>query len=174
MPESHIPSQESKASRFIRESGQVYDPEHKLWAPARWVVQMVQYLIALIILSMPKQTPSRLFYLLIMLSSSNDFPHLFHTKKEKKKENISLIINHSFLQPSRKVSRLLSPGRVLRIVLGDKQQHNMLEASSFDYSLSTYLSCLLLFLPSFGLREGHSRIMLERQMQAYFEEDKLQ
>lgn len=35
----------------MRGAGQVNDPEGKLWAPARWVVQMVQYLIALVMLT---------------------------------------------------------------------------------------------------------------------------
>jgi hypothetical protein len=36
----------------MRSAGQVNDPEDKLWAPARWVVQMIQYLIALIMLTL--------------------------------------------------------------------------------------------------------------------------
>ena len=40
------------STRFMRNAGTVNDPEHKLWAPARWVVQMIQYLVALIILTL--------------------------------------------------------------------------------------------------------------------------
>lgn len=40
--------------RFMRGAGEVYDPEHKLWAPMRWVVQMVQYLVAIIMLTIAK------------------------------------------------------------------------------------------------------------------------
>jgi len=36
----------------MRGAGQVNDPEGKLWAPARWVVAMIQYLIALIMVTM--------------------------------------------------------------------------------------------------------------------------
>lgn len=47
------PSQQdsSTSTRFMRGAGQVNDPEHKLWGPARWVVQMVQYLVALVVLT---------------------------------------------------------------------------------------------------------------------------
>lgn len=45
--------EETTTERFIRGAGEVReDPEHKMWAPARWVVQMVQYLIAIIVLTM--------------------------------------------------------------------------------------------------------------------------
>jgi len=43
---------QSSSARFMRNAGTVNDPEHKLWAPARWVVQMIQYLIALIMLTL--------------------------------------------------------------------------------------------------------------------------
>lgn len=36
----------------MRGATQVNDPEHKLWAPARWVVQLIQYLIAVIMLTL--------------------------------------------------------------------------------------------------------------------------
>lgn len=42
----------SPTTRFMRGAGQVNDPEGKLWAPARWVVQMIQYLIALIMVTL--------------------------------------------------------------------------------------------------------------------------
>jgi len=35
--------------RLIRSSGQV--PNKNLWGPAKWVVQMIQYLIAIIIIT---------------------------------------------------------------------------------------------------------------------------
>lgn len=42
-------AQPSKTERFLRGAGQVReDPNQRLWAPARWVVQLVQYLIAII------------------------------------------------------------------------------------------------------------------------------
>ena len=44
-------SKQSKTDRFIRGAGDVHDPNKQLWAPARWVVQMVQYLIAIILIS---------------------------------------------------------------------------------------------------------------------------
>jgi hypothetical protein len=40
------------SSRFMRGAGQVNDPEGKLWAPARWVVQLIQYMIALVMLTL--------------------------------------------------------------------------------------------------------------------------
>lgn len=45
---------ETTGERFMRGAGEVNDPDHKLWAPARWVVQMVQYLVAIIILTIGK------------------------------------------------------------------------------------------------------------------------
>lgn len=42
----------STSTRFMRGAGTVNDPEGKLWGPARWVVQMVQYLVALIMLTL--------------------------------------------------------------------------------------------------------------------------
>lgn len=46
--------QETTGERFMRGAGEVHDPDHKLWAPARWVVQMVQYLVAIIMLTIGK------------------------------------------------------------------------------------------------------------------------
>lgn len=43
--------QESKSGAFVRGAGTVHDPDNKLWGPARWVAQMVQYLVAIIIVS---------------------------------------------------------------------------------------------------------------------------
>lgn len=43
---------QTTSTRFMRNAGTVNDPENKLWAPARWVVQMIQYLVALIILTL--------------------------------------------------------------------------------------------------------------------------
>ncbi|KXS95807.1 hypothetical protein AC578_6273 [Pseudocercospora eumusae] len=48
---SSSPSKESRAQAFVRGAGEVQDPEHKLWAPARWLVQMIQYLIAIIMIT---------------------------------------------------------------------------------------------------------------------------
>jgi len=42
----------TRSTRFMRGAGHVNDPEGKLWAPARWVVQLIQYLIALIMLTL--------------------------------------------------------------------------------------------------------------------------
>ncbi|KAK5164903.1 uncharacterized protein LTR77_009567 [Saxophila tyrrhenica] len=42
----------STSERFIRSAGDVReDPNQRLWAPARWVVQMIQYLIAIIMVT---------------------------------------------------------------------------------------------------------------------------
>jgi len=43
------PAQESRTSAFLRSAGEVRDPDHKLWGPAKWIAAMVQYLIALVI-----------------------------------------------------------------------------------------------------------------------------
>ena len=52
MADSHSQHQTSKTERFIRGAGDVReDPDQKLWAPARWVVQMIQYLIAIIMVT---------------------------------------------------------------------------------------------------------------------------
>ena len=40
--------------RFMRGDGEVHDPDHKLWGPMRWVAQMVQYLVAIIMLTIGK------------------------------------------------------------------------------------------------------------------------
>ena len=42
-------SQESGSSRFIRGAGEVQDK--KLWGPAKWVVQLVQYMVALLMIT---------------------------------------------------------------------------------------------------------------------------
>lgn len=52
MADSQHQQQSSKTERFIRGAGEVReDPEQRLWAPARWVVQMIQYLIAIIVVT---------------------------------------------------------------------------------------------------------------------------
>ncbi|CAK1357221.1 uncharacterized protein RHO25_008635 [Cercospora beticola] len=51
MADSQQPSRQSKAADFMRGAGTVNDPENKLWGPARWVVQLVQYLIAIIMIT---------------------------------------------------------------------------------------------------------------------------
>jgi len=44
--------QPSKTERLIRGAGEVRnDPNQRLWAPARWVVQMVQYLVAIMLVA---------------------------------------------------------------------------------------------------------------------------
>lgn len=48
------PHASTASERFMRGAGEVNDPEHKLWGPARWVAQMVQYLVAIIILTIGK------------------------------------------------------------------------------------------------------------------------
>lgn len=46
------PHQSTKSERFIRGAGEVReDPEHRLWWPARWLVQLVQYMIAIIMVT---------------------------------------------------------------------------------------------------------------------------
>ncbi|PPJ52386.1 hypothetical protein CBER1_09791 [Cercospora berteroae] len=51
MADSQQPSRQSKAADFMRGAGTVNDPDKKLWGPARWVVQLVQYLIAIIMIT---------------------------------------------------------------------------------------------------------------------------
>ncbi|KAF2216024.1 hypothetical protein CERZMDRAFT_90048 [Cercospora zeae-maydis SCOH1-5] len=51
MADSQQTSRQSNAGEFMRGAGIVNDPEKKLWAPARWVAQLVQYLIALVMIS---------------------------------------------------------------------------------------------------------------------------
>jgi hypothetical protein len=41
--------QPSKREQFIRASGQV--PNKELWGPAKWVVQLIQYMIAIMIIT---------------------------------------------------------------------------------------------------------------------------
>jgi hypothetical protein len=43
--------QDSATARFIRDAGTVQDPDHKLWAPVKWVVGMLQYMIAIVLVS---------------------------------------------------------------------------------------------------------------------------
>lgn len=48
----HPPSAAPRAplsSRFVRGAGEV--PDGQLWGPARWVVQLIQYLVALVIVT---------------------------------------------------------------------------------------------------------------------------
>lgn len=42
------------SQRFMRGAGEVNDPDHKLWGPMRWVTQMIQYLVAMILLTIGK------------------------------------------------------------------------------------------------------------------------
>jgi hypothetical protein len=42
---------DSATAKFIREASIVRDPDNKLWAPAKWVVGMFQYLIAIVLVS---------------------------------------------------------------------------------------------------------------------------
>ena len=52
MADSRKPQQPSKTERFIRGAGEVReDPDNRMWAPARWVVEMIQYLIAIIMVT---------------------------------------------------------------------------------------------------------------------------
>ena len=45
--------QETTSERFLRGAGEVReDPENKLWWPARVVVQMIEYLVAIMVLTM--------------------------------------------------------------------------------------------------------------------------
>ena len=52
MADSQHVQQQSKTERFIRGAGEVReDPDNKMWAPMRWVVEMIQYLIAIIMVT---------------------------------------------------------------------------------------------------------------------------
>lgn len=52
MSDTQQASSDTLSSRFIRGAGEVKDdPEHRLWGPAKWVVQLVQYMIAIIVVS---------------------------------------------------------------------------------------------------------------------------
>ena len=52
MADTQKPQQPSKTERLIRSAGEVReDPDNKMWAPARWVVEMIQYLIAIIMVA---------------------------------------------------------------------------------------------------------------------------
>jgi hypothetical protein len=42
----------TRSTRFMRGASHVNDPEGKLWAPARWIVQLIQYMIALVMLTL--------------------------------------------------------------------------------------------------------------------------
>jgi len=44
-------SQESATTRFMKGAGQVNDPDHKLWGPAKWVAGVVQYLVAILMVT---------------------------------------------------------------------------------------------------------------------------
>ncbi|KAK4627051.1 hypothetical protein CLAFUW4_04742 [Fulvia fulva] len=50
MADSQQPSRDSRSGAFIRGAGNV-DPENKMWWPARWVAQMVQYLVAIVVIT---------------------------------------------------------------------------------------------------------------------------
>ncbi|KAM0697498.1 hypothetical protein Q7P36_002352 [Cladosporium allicinum] len=53
MSSSQQPSTTStRSTRFMRGASHVNDPEGKLWAPARWIVQLIQYMIALVVLTL--------------------------------------------------------------------------------------------------------------------------
>ncbi|KAI6894753.1 hypothetical protein KC318_g16237 [Hortaea werneckii] len=43
------PTQQSKADKFMRGAGEVRDTN--LWGPAKWVVQLVQYMVAIIMIT---------------------------------------------------------------------------------------------------------------------------
>ncbi|KAF2767347.1 hypothetical protein EJ03DRAFT_329254 [Teratosphaeria nubilosa] len=47
---SQQPQQSTFSGNFIRGAGEVQDK--RLWGPAKWVVQMIQYLIAIIMITM--------------------------------------------------------------------------------------------------------------------------
>ncbi|CZT17498.1 uncharacterized protein RCC_03332 [Ramularia collo-cygni] len=44
-------SQESATTRFMKGAGQVNDPDNKLWGPAKWLVGMIQYLVAVMMVT---------------------------------------------------------------------------------------------------------------------------
>jgi hypothetical protein len=53
MTSSQQPSTTStRSTRFMQGASHVNDPEGKLWWPARWIVQLIQYLIALVMLTL--------------------------------------------------------------------------------------------------------------------------
>ena len=54
MSDRRTSQQATTGERFMRGAGEVQDPDHKLWGPMKWVVQMVQYLVAIIILTIGK------------------------------------------------------------------------------------------------------------------------
>nr|POF01173.1 hypothetical protein CFP56_21121 [Quercus suber] len=41
---------DSTSSRFMRNAGEVNDK--RLWGPAKWIVQLIQYLVALVMVTM--------------------------------------------------------------------------------------------------------------------------
>ncbi|KJX96905.1 hypothetical protein TI39_contig595g00002 [Zymoseptoria brevis] len=43
--------QSSGTAKFMRDAGKVYDPDHKLWAPAKWIVGIFQYLVAIVLVT---------------------------------------------------------------------------------------------------------------------------
>ena len=50
MSTSQQPSSHSRTDRFMRGAGIVDDT--KLWGPAKWVVQLIQYMIAIVMVTM--------------------------------------------------------------------------------------------------------------------------
>ena len=55
MADTQSTQRSSRTERFIRGAGEVReDPDNKLWAPARWVVGLIQYLIAIIMITIGK------------------------------------------------------------------------------------------------------------------------
>ncbi|TKA30754.1 hypothetical protein B0A50_02474 [Salinomyces thailandicus] len=46
---SETPSKQSKTEQFMRGAGDVQDSN--LWGPAKWVVQLIQYMIAIIMVT---------------------------------------------------------------------------------------------------------------------------
>ncbi|KAK3110857.1 hypothetical protein LTR53_014424 [Teratosphaeriaceae sp. CCFEE 6253] len=45
----HAHAHQSRTDRFLRQSGQVQNKN--LWGPAKWIAQLVQYLVAIILVT---------------------------------------------------------------------------------------------------------------------------
>ncbi|KAF2861383.1 hypothetical protein K470DRAFT_215165, partial [Piedraia hortae CBS 480.64] len=44
----------SKSAQFIRDAGHVRNDDGRLWGPARWIAQLIQYMVAIIIVMIGK------------------------------------------------------------------------------------------------------------------------
>ena len=46
--------QQSTSDRFLRGAGTVRDDDKQLWGPVKWVAQLVQYMVAIIMVTIGK------------------------------------------------------------------------------------------------------------------------